>query len=154
MIICVCLLAISTNECICGCKAISINSLPFVLTHNVESHKIAAHRLRWYLAFIHASVTFLRPFYLQRPVVAVLMMCRLETLIRGVRVCTNGEYVYVTMPYPWNLYGRGEKKKCKKNLVAQPYALVYMYWRLIGYPMCLQKNVHDCRLHLPLDCIL
>lgn len=52
-----------------------------ILTDNIESHKITAHRLRRYLALIHARIPLLCPLYLQRPVVCVLMVCGLKPLI-------------------------------------------------------------------------
>lgn len=73
------------------------------LTYNTERDKVAAHWLGRNLAFIDSGVPFLGPLYLQRPVVDVFVMRRLESLVGCVRVAADGEYVNVPVPYPRNL---------------------------------------------------
>lgn len=74
-----------------------------ILTDNIESNEITAYWLRRYLALVHARIPLLRPLYLQRPVISVLMVCGLKPLIGCVCVRADGEYVYVAMPYPGDL---------------------------------------------------
>lgn len=73
------------------------------LTHDIQANEIAAHWLRRYLALIHAGVPFLCPLYLQCPVLRVLVMGSLESLVAGVGVRADRQYVDVSMPDPGHL---------------------------------------------------
>lgn len=71
-----------------------------ILTDDIQADEITAHRLRRYLALVHARVPLLGPLYLERPVLGVLVVSGLETLVRGVRVGAHGQYVNVAVTDP------------------------------------------------------
>lgn len=82
-----------------------------VLTDNAQRNEIAAHRLGRNLAFVDAGVPLLGPLDLQRPVVGVFVMRRLEALVRGVCVAPDGQNVDIAMPYPGYLWSGAENKE-------------------------------------------
>lgn len=63
-----------------------------------------AHRLRGHLALVDAGVALLRPLDVQRPVVRVGRVRRLEALVRRVRVPAHGQDVQVAVADPWHLW--------------------------------------------------
>jgi hypothetical protein len=73
------------------------------LTDNIEVNEIAAYRLCADLTFVDAGVSFLRPLYLQSPLVIVSMVIRLEALVASVRVASNCQDVNVPVSDPRHL---------------------------------------------------
>lgn len=74
-----------------------------VLTNNGESDEEGAHRLRGDLTLVDAGVSLLRPLDVQRPVLGLRGVRRLEPLVWSVRVPAHSQDVQVTVTYPWNL---------------------------------------------------
>lgn len=66
----------------------------------MERHEEGAHGLRGDLALVDASVALLRPLDLQRPVVGLRRVRRLEALVRRVRVTAHRQDVQVAVTDP------------------------------------------------------
>lgn len=62
-----------------------------------------AHGLRGHLALVDAGVALLRPLDVQRPVVRLRRVRRLEPLVRRVRVAAHRQDVQVAVPDPRHL---------------------------------------------------
>lgn len=77
-----------------------------LLTDNAQRDKVTAHGLGRDLALVDSGVPLLGPLDLQRPVVGVFVMRRLEALVRGVRVAAHRQDVNVPVPYPGDLFGQ------------------------------------------------
>ena len=77
--------------------------LGFIITDNVQEHKLARGRGGGYLAFVDALVLALGVADTQRPLLCVRRVHRLEALVRRVRVPAHGEQVDVTMSHPGHL---------------------------------------------------
>lgn len=60
------------------------------LTDNIQINRITFNWLRWNLTVVAASVAFLNPFYLKRPLVGRSVVRRLETKVSRIRICADG----------------------------------------------------------------
>lgn len=63
----------------------------FTLTDNLEGQKYTGGRMGRHLALVQSGVPRLNVFYLERPILAVVEMSRLEPLVVGVRFQTDGQ---------------------------------------------------------------
>lgn len=69
----------------------------------MQSDEEGAHRLRGDLALVDAGVALLSPLDVERPVVRLRRVGRLEPLVARVRVPADGEDVQVAVTDPRNL---------------------------------------------------
>jgi len=75
-----------------------------ILTDDVQRDEYAPDRLRAHLALVNSRVSLLSPFDVQCPLVRVrLVVDGLKSLVAGVRVRADRQYVYVSVPYPRHL---------------------------------------------------
>lgn len=71
-----------------------------ILTNNVQRDEEGAHGLRGDLALVDSGVALLRPLHMQRPIVGVRRVHRLEPLVGRVRVPAHCQDVQVAMSDP------------------------------------------------------
>lgn len=93
-----------------------------LLTDNVQMKVMRFQGNGWYLAVVNSLVSFLRPFYTQRPfrpfaiLTGILCGQSLKPLVTGVSVTTGCEDVYIPMSDPGYLWTmKKEKEKRTKT---------------------------------------
>ena len=76
---------------------------PSTLTDKIQFHRVAFDGLSGNLTVVQTSISLLSKFDLQCPLVRLFVMCRCETLVSRVSVCSNSQNMQISMTNPRDL---------------------------------------------------